>query len=160
MPLVGYSYHEQNLHLKDGAVVAPVYNEIDGLDSSYDTEWSGPWLGTKATYTPSERWQFSVDLEYHWADYYAEADWNLRDDFQHPKSFVHKADGKGFVGKVGVSCQLTQRWSVGFNAVYSDWKTDDGIDKLYLVDGAVLKSRLNEVNWTSVSGHIMIESLF
>ena len=156
-PLVGYSHHEQNLTLTDGYQTIPHLGTFFGLDSSYDTQWYGPWLGIDLNFRAAainafaHRFETFFSYEYHWADYEAEADWNLRDDFAHPKSFAHDADGNGWIVRAGFNLILQQHIALNFNFDYQDWSTDSGTDKIFLADGSTAKTRLNEVNWSSYS---------
>ncbi|MGD8686846.1 MAG: autotransporter domain-containing protein, partial [Syntrophobacterales bacterium] len=102
-PLVGYSYHEQNLRLTDGVqtvsepglappgVTPPPLGPFAGLDSKYEAEWKGPWVGLDLSLRPTEKLTMMATFEYHWADYEAKAKWNLRTDLNQPKSFTHDA---------------------------------------------------------------------
>lgn len=154
-PLVGYSHHEQNLKVSDGFQTIPATGPFSGLDSSYDTKWKGPWLGIDMHFRAAEiktfahRFETFFSYEYHWADYEAEADWNLRDDFEHPKSFEHDADGNGWIIRAGFNFVLQRHIALNFNFDYQDWSTDSGTDKVFFADGTTAKTRLNEVNWTS-----------
>ena len=155
IPLVGYSHHEQQLVLTDGYQTIPDTGPFPGLDSSYDTQWKGPWVGCDLRFRAAEikalahRIETYFTYEFHWADYEAKADWNLREDFAHPKSFRHDADGNGFVIAAGFNFVLNQRWALNVNFDYQDWSTDNGTSKVFLANGTTAKTRLNEVNWTS-----------
>jgi len=154
-PLVGYSYHEQNLTITDGKQTIPPLGSFPGLDSTYETQWKGPWIGldlhikAKKPETLPQRIEPYFSIEYHWADYDAEADWNLRPDFEHPKSFEHEADGNGWILGVGFNFFLNPNLLLNFNYDYQDWSTDDGTHKVFFANGTTAKTRLNEVNWTS-----------
>lgn len=159
VPLVGYSYHKQNLKITDG------YQSIDttppitlgpfsGLDSSYKTAWQGPWLGVNLELNAMQPlWifrevLFHVGFEYHWTDYYAEADWNLRDDFEHPKSFEHDASGYGLVWTMDASFFLSEQWSISLSYDYHQWETDEGTDRVFISDGTTAVTQLNRVRWS------------
>jgi len=154
-PAIGYSYHEQNLTITDGYQTIPASGPFPGLDSTYETEWKGPWLGLDFTFRTDEKSKITpeietfISIEYHWADYYAEADWNLRTDFAHPKSFEHEADGHGIVFSTAVKFLLDYHWVLNVNFDYQKWSTDPGIIRFFNADGTTPKQRLNEVNWTS-----------
>jgi len=156
-PLAGYSHHEQNLKITDGFQTIPALGPFPNLDSSYETEWRGPWIGIDLNFKAAEiktlahRFETYFSYEYHWADYKAEADWNLRDDFKHPKSFEHDTDGNGWIIRAGFNVVLQRHVALNFNFDYQDWSLDDGTDKVYFADGTIAKTRLNEVNWTSYS---------
>jgi outer membrane protease len=160
-PLVGFSYHEQNLTLKDGeqtvskpalappGVTPPPLGPFAGLDSKYEAEWTGPWLGVDVSFQPIERLIIRGTFEYHWADYEAEANWNLRTDLAQPKSFAHDADGEGIVLSIGLDYAVIEKFSLNVTFDYQDWSTDPGTDKTYFADGTTAKTQLNEVNWQS-----------
>lgn len=163
-PLLGFSYHEQQLVLQDGVqtvsqpqLVAhtgfapPALGPLPGLDSSYDARWYGPWIGCDLNYRVAPRWLLSGTAQLHWGDMKAEADWNLRTDFAHPVSFRQLADAYGLALGVAGQYALEERWSVHLGANYSDWWTDPGLDRIYFADGRVGNTRLNQVNWTSLA---------
>jgi hypothetical protein len=166
-PLVGYSYHEQNLTMTDGNQTitwisldpdfpdGPPLGPMLGLDNTYEAQWKGPWVGFDLIFTSKDvhrhlaQVEAYVNLEYHWADYCAEADWNLRTDFAHPKSFEHDADGDGIVLSAGWNVVWNDHWALNANFDYQDWSTDHGTDRTFFSDGSVEETRLNEVNWKS-----------
>ena len=133
----------------------PSLGPFGGLDSTYDAQWRGPWIGVDVTLETAKFTNKlpSISLfagwEYHWADYYAEADWNLRDDFMHPKSFEHEADGTGMVIDVGIRLHLNHRWSLSLGYETEEWSTEEGIDRVFLANGSIIETRLNEVDWHS-----------
>lgn len=151
VPLVGYSHKEQNLKITDGFQTIPPTGPFANLNSTYETEWKGPWIGMDLSFGASEKMTLFAGLEYHWADYYAVANWNLRPDRAHPKSFEHEADGTGIMISAGGEYVLSGPWSVGLNLSYQDWSTDAGIDRIFFADGSVAEDRLNEVNWDSLA---------
>jgi opacity protein-like surface antigen len=161
IPLAGFSYSEQNLKMKDGlqtvsdsALAPPSATPLPigpfaGLDSTYDTKWYGPWVGADLSFRASEKILLFAGFEYHWADYKAEANWNLRSDLAHPKSFEHEADGTGFLITFGGDYAFSEPWSLGLELNFQDWSTDAGIDRQFNADGTMAVTRLNEVNWES-----------
>ncbi len=163
VPQVGYSYGAQNLRvtdgfqtLSDGEIAAtlelapPPVGPFAGLDSSFEQSWLGPWVGVGAELPLGQRWGLAARGEAHWADYDAEANWNLRDDLEHPRSFEHDADGTGVV--VGVSChrRLYRAYRVRLQLDYEDRETDRGFTRFFLADGTRPVTRLNGVRWESL----------
>lgn len=157
VPIVGFSYSEQNLTMKDGVQViseppqGQPLGPFEGLDSTYDTKWYGPWVGVDLSLKASDKIILFAGVEYHWADYKAEANWNLRTDLAHPISFEHEADGTGFLITAGGDYVFTRPWSLGLELSYQDWSTDAGIDRQFNADGTIAATRLNEVNWESLA---------
>lgn len=167
-PLVGYAFQGQNLRITDGRqtvsrpdLAPPLFmpaplGPIIGLDSTYRTRWHGPWVGVELAnaFRPSVTGRLRV--EYHFADLYAKANWNLRTEegtgFQHPISFEHEAEGRGIAASAGLAARIKDGpWSATLSLDYRDWETDPGIDTVHLASGARQVTRLNAVDWTSRS---------
>lgn len=166
--LAGWSYHEQNLEISDGQQtmsepdlaatldmdpppVPPATGPISGLDSSYDTQWWGPWLGTDLSWRLNKHLSLSGSFAWHFVEYEAEADWNLRTTLAHPVSFRHQADGRGLTLDLGLQYRLSPVWLLDLSYAYQDWRTDDGDSFTYFADGSSGRTRLNEANWRSQS---------
>jgi hypothetical protein len=162
VPLVGVSYSAQNLRatdgrqtLSDGEIAArfevgtPPLGPFDGLDSSYQAEWLGPWIGVEAEAPRGDRWGLSGRAAYHWADYEAEADWNLRDDFEHPTSFEQEANGSGFVANAAAYFKPSPAYRLYLRLDYQNWSTDAGSQRTYFSDGDRPVTRFNGANWES-----------
>ncbi len=148
-PALGYSYNRQELHITDGFQAIPLEGPFAGLDSSYEAEWTGPWAGIDFLLSLG-RFSLSGSFEYHIASYEAVADWNLRDDFEHPDSFDHTADGNGVVATLQGDFALRKHLSISASMGLKDFTTGDGIDRTYFTDGSSIDTRLNEVNWDSL----------
>jgi len=178
--IVGYAYHSQELKMKDGRQVVsnlanaqvldptitglPALGHIQGLNSSYDAIWSGPWLGFDLALDLQQKGTVTFRLEHHIFDYSAKANWNLRDDFRHPVSFEHDASGQGQVLELGWKGRPNhQDWQWGVNLSWRHWSTNSGTDTTYVTyyydpgsmsyvyctPYCVGKARLNGVNWSS-----------
>jgi hypothetical protein len=117
----------------------------------------GPWIGCDLCYRVVEGRtdRPSVDLglafELHWADYYGEGNWNLRDDLEHPKSFEHEATGFGVRVAGDVVVQFADRWSATLSVEIRDWSTRDGTDRVFQVGEPSSERKLNGVDWTTSS---------
>lgn len=152
--LGGYAYHTHHLTMREGnetfnAFAAPS-GSFDGLDSTYDMRWQGPWMGLELRGS-EEKLSSLARLKYHYFDYYGEGDLNLQPNFQHPKSFDHNAEGTGFSVDVGMGYKLTSSWDINLLWSMKDWQVQNGVDRLYLNDGSTFDTRLNDVNLLSQS---------
>jgi len=165
-PLVGLSIHQQNLTMTDGVQIisaAPSTTPLGpfpGLDSSYDARWMGPWLGAEALIETERGWSMLANLEYHLVDYSASANWNLRADMAHPVSFKHSATGDGFVMSLGASYPVNKKWKLDLILERQNWSTQAGSDQVFMADGTVGYTRLNEVNWDSTAYYFGIAREF
>jgi len=131
------------------SIYTPPVGPIEGLDSTYNADWNGPWIGLDINYKFDKKHTIYAEVEYHRADYYAEANWNLRADLNHPKSFEHTADGNGIVISMGGSTSFKKQWTLNINFDYQKWSTDTGTDRVFFSSGTTLETPLNEVNWQS-----------
>jgi len=149
IPMVGASYDRQSLRMTKGSQTIPPTGPFPGLDSAYDASWFGPWAGMDFI-GAFNALTLTGSFEYHFlTDYKADANWNLRDDFQHPVSFEHTAGGSGIVVSLGADYALTRRWSVNAAFDLRDWQARNGTDRTFFTDGTTYDTRLNEVNWNS-----------
>lgn len=152
--LAGYSEHKQNLRITNGFqtidTINNTYGPFDGLNSTYQAGWKGPWLGTEFE-TAKGKFTGLLRFEYHWADYLAEADWNLRDDFAHPVSYTHTAEGKGTIVSLGIGYNIKVNWLVYLRTDFQDWETNNGIDQTFFSDGTSADTQLNRVEWKSTA---------
>jgi len=184
IPIVGYSYHQQRLRMRNGnqkvwstanaliydpdTVGGPALGPFSGLNASYDSNWSGPWLGFDMQMDLQDSSMLFERVEGHLASYYGKANWNLRDDFAHPVSFEHEANGRGWVLELGWRDQPSRHyWTWGVTASLQSWTTDAGIDRTFFVDPAppcngncYSESGLNEVNWSSRSINVTLSKAF
>jgi len=154
-PLFGVSEHSQNLRMTSGVQtfatpgITPPIGPFSGLNSTYQSKWSGGWLGMDVLFKPAGNFSLTSSLEYHMTNYRAKADWNLRQDFAHPVSYIHKANGNGIVFKAGLNIILDKHWNMGLMHIWQDWWTYNGIDQVYFSSGNTDSTRLNGVNWES-----------
>lgn len=153
-PLVGYSYHKQDIEITNGWQIAysgygVVFGPLIGLDSSYEAEWTGPWIGLDIELELNRQQSLRASIEYHWVDYEADANWNLRTAFAHPVSFEHESDGDGFVASLVYTQQFASQWFWTVGAKYSNFEADPGKDITYFANGNWDSNRLNEVEWES-----------
>ncbi|MFT7538591.1 MAG: hypothetical protein ACI9F2_000738, partial [Lysobacterales bacterium] len=159
--LAGYSYHEQDLTMYDGVQTVDssggALGSFGGLDSYYDMEWTGPWIGVELSGSDDKLSSF-VSLKYHEFDYYGVGGLNLQPSLEYPKSFDHEGEGQGLSFDVGLGYQLTPAWMLNVKWNVKDWEIQNGRDRLYAVGGGTVDANLNEVGLFSQS--LMLGSTF
>ncbi len=153
-PVVGYAHSEQNTKARNGKQVVSeppasgALGPFDGLDSSYDTVWSGPWIGGELMATIARMHDLTIRFEYHAPDYEATANWNLRTDLAQPVSFKHHIDNpSGYLIQVRYRYPLYESFAVMLGGEYEVMEGEDGTDTIFLSDDTSIASPLNEVNW-------------
>jgi hypothetical protein len=156
-PLIGYAFSAQYLIITDGVQTLPPLGPFSGLDSSYDATWRGPFFGVELRYDSRDRrvsaagYDVAFGIEYHLANFDAQADWNLRSDLAHPKSFEQNAEGDGWVLNGALGYVFDSHWGVNLTATYQRWETDTGTHRFFFSDGTTFAARLNPVTWQSLA---------
>ena len=151
-PMAGYSHKSQNMLMTEGLQTINTDNpDAIGpfrgtLNSTYDTSWDSFWVGIGWGFE-SQHHNLAVSARYEWLDYSAVADWNLRSDFAHPKSFEQNAPGTGYGLSLDYSFQVNRTVSLWLSWQQKDWKTDPGQDTVYFANGSRGTTDLNEVSW-------------
>lgn len=148
-PLAGYSVHQQDLTMHDGQQTVPFSTTLTRLNNNYDAQWNGAWVGMDALFGMGWNVSLNATVEYHWIDYSAEANWNLRNDLAHPLSFTHTAKGRGVLVSVGLSYRLSRNLLLNTSFDQQRWNTDAGYDHTFFSYGASSYYTLNAVNWDS-----------
>jgi hypothetical protein len=137
IPYVGYGTSQQNLYIID------LTGQFPGLNSSYFTSWKGPFLKVTSSLKIWRGLKLAADITYNQLTYSAHGDWNLIQEFQHPVSYSHMADGYGINANTRLVYNITQNVAVNIGYGYYNWETGNGTDQLYLSTGAVDKTQLN-----------------
>jgi hypothetical protein len=147
LPMIGIAFHRQAMKMTDGEQVIPSTGPIDGLDSSYTANWLNLWVSLDAEYRSAGRLSAGAAVSVHPALYYAEADWNLRTDYAHPVSFVHKAFGWGLHGDLWLGIELSRRFLLEGRFALERWFAGSGVDETFFSGGGSTETTLNEVVW-------------
>jgi hypothetical protein len=93
-----------------------------------------------------------LSLEYQLNAYYGWADWNLRTDFRHPKSFAQRAYGRAFRVATEISVPLSAVVLLSFQASAALGETGTGTDRTYKAAGGVSDTQFNGAEWRSLAG--------
>ena len=150
-PLLGLAYNQQAMVMTDGVRVIPPTGPFPGLNSRYVAHWGSMWTGAAIDAEIAEWLSLGVVLAVHGAAYIALADWNLRPDFAHPVSFVHRAIGIGVEGEIFLDITINRWWALKCSFGIEYWEAGPGLDITYKNDGSYLVTRLNEVVWRSMT---------
>jgi hypothetical protein len=156
-PSIGYSINKQNLRMTNGIQTIDMFNpsnvgsSISGLNSSYDANWKGYFLGLSFDAKVGLKHNFDITGQYHISNYSAQADWNLRNDFSHPKSFEHKAKGNGKILNIKYGYKPGSRVTYTASLAYKKFTTDPGTSTTHFSNGSSSAVSLDKVNWNSKS---------
>ncbi|MCF6282630.1 MAG: hypothetical protein L3J28_10570 [Candidatus Polarisedimenticolaceae bacterium] len=159
-PKIGYSYHEQNFVMTKGYQTWPPTGSFPGLNSTYEAVWHGPWMGLAMEFELGAKQFLGVEYQYHIAEYTGVGNWNLRSDFEHPKSFEHTDTGYGQILDITYRERLSDAWGWGFGLLIENWQTDIGNDKVFFSNGVRVETQLNEVAYSSSTVSFKVDYFF
>jgi hypothetical protein len=134
-PSAGYGFFHQSLYLYGSP----------GLNSTYKTKWTGPYGQILCSMELTKKFGLNAGLRYSQMRYRASANWNLIQEFRHPESFRHTANGYGLNVHTSMLYRISNMHSIGIKGIYSRWQTGRGIDELYYAAGGSEQTQLNEV---------------
>jgi len=150
--MLGLAYNQQAMVMTDGVqVILPPTGPVAGLNSSYVAHWGSMWTGAAIDAAITEGLSLGAMVALHGAAYIALADWNLRPDFAHPVSFVHRAIGLGVEGEISLDFRINQWWALKCSFGIEYWEAGPGLDITFKNDGGYSMTRLNEVVWRSIA---------
>ena len=72
----------------------------------------------------------------------------------HPDSFIHNAEGDGFAAYIKSQMRLSKALWANLSLNYRDMSANrKGVDKVFFsnANGSTAETKLNSVNWTSLS---------
>ena len=171
-PLVGYSWHGQHIHDR---------NLHQGYDYDYDsytsgrnhskyhTRWNGPFVGFDFDYRFGCccEWDIFGGYEFHWAQYHAKGDWNLRADLF--DGFRHRAkNAYGHVLDIGVKWDFCECWTLSVKGEFQWWWAHRGHDRAKIFEASFgqaetdcfLTIPLRDIKWESAAVSLNLGMVF
>ena len=151
-PLVGMARTRALYRMRDGDQVLSNYGfavplgAFSGLDSRYEPDWRSGWVGVDVDVRPDPRLVVRSGVKYHWFSYAAQADWNLRSDFEHPLSFRQTGNGTGWEADIGADWALAPHHFVSLDVSLSQFRLRNGDIVFFKADGTTSTQRLNGVD--------------
>lgn len=120
---------------------------LSGLDSYY--KYKHPNIGGAlySTYHLSTNFSLSINFTTYKMFYYAYGNWNLREDFAHPKSYEHRGKGIAFSPTAHMAYLMTNKLSFELSYWLLTQQLTNGKDELHLTTGEKLVTRLNQVQY-------------
>jgi hypothetical protein len=138
IPFAGYGISRQSLHLFDRS------GNFPELNSTYNPVWKGPFLKLRSSINIVKNLNFTADVTYSQVNYNSTANWNLIRTFMHPVSYRHHANGYGIDAAGNLVYTIYRNLQIHVGAGYYSWQTGNGTDELYLNNGQVNQTQLNE----------------
>ncbi|ANH80765.1 hypothetical protein A8C56_07025 [Niabella ginsenosidivorans] len=111
---------------------------------NYVVRWRGPVVAFDGGIFLYKKGGLQMALDYRYLFYHADADWALRNDFAHPVSFTHNANGVGINVYTGLYYSFSSFFQLQLGGFLGYWHTGHGIDVLYMANGDLQKTKMNE----------------
>lgn len=146
----GYTNQQQLNYLLPADQFTP-----SDLRSTYASKWKGLIMKTTAEWLVSGNTSLVAGMAYSQLWYHAEADWNLIPSFRHPLSFMHAAKGYAVHPTIEMKIRMFGKAYLNLELAYDYRITGYGAEHLYLHNGDVTVTRLNNVRsscWTLRAG--------
>ncbi|MFZ4099223.1 MAG: hypothetical protein ACOYKZ_02705 [Chlamydiia bacterium] len=129
-----YTDEEDVLTVIKGEVYAMVRPDEthSGPVSSYDIDWIGGLLGGEIYLQPCASMKLQL---LGWASlgkYDADADWILRECYQHPRSFAHSAQVRTWALEGGIYWQMTSRLGLNLRGGARQVWATEGCERIFL----------------------------
>jgi len=154
MPLLGYSWHYQDINAVNHFIKIDTLTDltnglcIRGLEEEYSAWWCGPWIGFDMNFDYYSSWDIFVGLELHWAGYEGEfksggiAINNVSLDARQRKDCGY---GYGYVCNAGFDVELCGGWDGFILGSYQMWELECGRGKN--IDNEIFD--INSLTWDS-----------
>ena len=159
-PAIGLSRNISDLRNNNGVQVIPASGPYPNLDSRYRAQFSSLLAGAETRWWFAQ--PFGLDLKWHrhWFNYHAEADWNLRTDFQHPVSFYQDGHGVDNRWSLGLLTCLNKEWTMELAFGRRNGSMQNGLHVANLADGTRQSTLLRNVEWSSSSTSLVMHRTF
>lgn len=149
---LGASSYKYDIAIHTGTQLYPANGAIAGLKSSYTPEYKNISVGI---FTEHQIGPTFVTARYEKIKtlYDSESNWNLRTDYEHPKSFIQNGDGYGESFTVKVTLPVTEKLDLSLTGKKMSMGVKNGYDQIFLKDGDSGATKLNSsiVKNTSIS---------
>ncbi len=137
IPVVGWSFHEQNLKFHKARQevnridVPPILGNIPNLHARHKPRWYGPLIGVDFLVSVDEPCVLLFgSAEWHWVQYRAKGNWNFDDLFIN--RYSQKGHGYGLVANLGFNYRWCRHWYIGILGTYRNFHgARDGKTHLY-----------------------------
>lgn len=150
---VGQSAIQQNNHFKKNTVLLPPEDAgktYPNLNSTYKVETLSRNIGV-TTEHETRIGVISAGYEHGNIDYDGTANWNLRTELKHPKSFVQSAEGTSDTVSLTYTLPVSKSVDLSISYQQTNYKMDKGYDSLNLASGTTQVSKLKNVEFNSYS---------
>jgi len=145
---LGWMSKQIHLTMENGKQILPFRDYIANLNSSYSSTWQGIYVATDNAIRTGRKLVIGIKMSMLFGQYHAQANWNLRSDFQHPVSFEHESNkAKTVKIKLYATFAFTRNLHGNFYTGYFTSDVNQGKDTAFFSDNTKGTTALNQVQY-------------
>ena len=163
--LFGLEYDELWAYADEEGVLSMIRGEIEAYVhfkegdperavGAYDVNWLGALLGAEIMVQPSASLRLQLLGWGSLGHYDADADWILRECYQHPRSFAHNAKTTTWDVEGGIYWQITSRLGLNLRGGARQAWASEGCERIFLVDEdgtpSEMPNRFSDLDWKRI----------
>lgn len=131
----GFNYSKELFYLRDDA--------LPKLNTTYEAQWQSARVFVNGTLKLTSHLHLAPEVSYQPGRYDATANWNIQEEFQQPVSFIQQANSSGWNYRAQLGYLFNSHIAIQGTWTYSDWRTEKGIDRLFLKNGTNPETQMN-----------------
>lgn len=167
-PVIGLSRNITDLRMNNGVTVIDPLSTgpIANLDSSYRARFDSVMAGVETRWWFMQPFGLGIKWHHSWLNYYAEANWNKRDEFQHPVSFYHEGQGIEDLLVLSFLTRLDKNWTMELSHTVRQGIVQNGLDvanmkpNLLIPKDHQLSTLLRDVEWSSAATSLVVHRVY
>ncbi len=149
IPQIGFVY--DHLKLRGSG------NALNSLSNTL--QFSSPYIGIDSKARFNRRWSMTASAAFNLAFYQGTGHWTFKQN-QTNNAMKQGGNGLGLKGQIGLKYMIVPSVSVGGEADINWNRVNNGHDTRHFANGARLRTRLNNLNWTSFAGRVTLTKSF
>lgn len=131
----GFNSSRELFYLRDDA--------MPDLNTTYLARWVAASIFLNGKVWLTRQLYLNPEVSFLPGRYTASANWNEQADFKHPVSFIHDAASSGWNYSAAIGYHFNRHIGISSSWQYSNWKTQPGVDRLFLKNGNKPETQMN-----------------
>ncbi|WP_114792821.1 hypothetical protein U0035_03860 [Niabella yanshanensis] len=131
----GFNYSKELFYLRDDA--------LPNLNTTYEAKWQSARIFLNGTVWLTKQLYITPDVSFQPGTYDGVANWNIKEEFKQPVSFIQQANSSGWNYRAQLGYLFNNHIAINATWSYSDWRTGKGVDRLFLKNGTVPETQMN-----------------
>ncbi len=152
IPQIGFIYDHLRLNGK-----TTTGNALNSLSNTL--QFSSPYIGIDSKTRFNKRWSMTASAAFNLAYYQGNGNWKFQGN-RTSNTMTQGGNGIGLKGQIGAKYIVVPSVSIGGEANISWTRITNGNDTRHFADGTRIKTKLNNLDWTSFAGNLTLTKTF